>query len=178
MTPELRKRYAERQITVYPKSLDMLQAWKDRAEKAGLSLNALIIEIMTQAIEGTSAIGNGVSHQPAVDEELVASINELKEENQALRTELKNARLDIAKMMITQAATTPSADLLEIKKMLLEQLGEGGTWKPADLNAVLSEKHQSIIHNIRSISSALQELNDLGLVGETPKGYKLMFKRC
>jgi hypothetical protein len=177
MTPELRKEYAEKQITVYPKTLDMKKAWDDRAKQAGLSLNALIIETMTQAIEGTSATENGVSHQPLVDEELVASINELKTENQALRTELKNARLEIAKMMITQAATTPSADLLEVKKMLLKQLGEGGTWKPADLNAVLSEKHQSIVRDIRTISTAIQELADLGIVVETNKGYKIAKRR-
>jgi hypothetical protein len=177
MTPELRKAYAAKQFTIYTKSPAMLQAWKDRAEKAGLSLNALIIEVMTQAIEGTSATGNGVSHQPRVDEEIIATLNELKTENQALRTELKNARLEIAKMMMTQVATTSNTDLIEIKKRLLEQLKKGGTWKPADLNVALSERYQNIIHDIRTVSAALQELTDLGIICETNKGYKLVFKR-
>jgi hypothetical protein len=164
MTPELRKAYAERQTTVYADSPATLQAWKDRAAKAGLSLNALINEVMRQSIEGT-----GISQQTDVED--AAIINELKAEIHDLREQLKNANLEIERSRDAwKTAHVDAEKLREFREKIMEHLQQGGVWKPGDLNLRLK------FNDIRATSMALRDLTDLDLIIETNRGYKIIKK--
>jgi hypothetical protein len=156
MTPEERKLYARRQVTVYAPSEEALARWKERAKKADMKLTKFIVECVESAM---------VEEKPTTssDSDLITLLQrQLDEANKELKINFTNIKVKENK---------PEIDLVELRNLtrdVLKSLKRGGVWKPARLMVTLNLSVDKIV----VLSRALRDLEDLGLVHETDTGWR------
>jgi hypothetical protein len=162
MTKEERKRYAERQVTIYAPNIPSLQAWKAAADGAGLPLSKFITECIEQTIAGETK-------PTVVDVELT---NRLMTENASLKHQLERCQRENQRNYEQNMADIADAEELKLTtRNVLATLREGGLWTP---QKIANEFNRDVpgVADIRLISKALANLDDLDLITEESKGWR------
>jgi hypothetical protein len=156
MTPEERKMYTRRQLTIYAPSEEALARWKERARAVDMPVTKFVVECVEAAMveEKTPAKG---------DSDVIALLKrELDKKDKEFKLNLANIRINQDK---------PEIDPIELKNLtrdVLNAMKQGGVWKLARLLLVLNLG----IDKVSIVSRAVTDMADLGVIEETDNGWR------
>jgi hypothetical protein len=164
-----RSEFKGRQYTGYTPTPEILETWKERAKAANLSLNHYILE----AVESVG------EQKPTPEVDTTTELNTLRAENQQLKVELDRIRLrdaeilkrgeELRKQAESQKTFTTSFMPIPSKQAIISKLrAAGGFWTSDRINRELG----IYINSGDNIDKILDELEDLGLIKETARGWQ------
>ncbi len=163
----------DRTVYVYLPSMEMVEDWKRKAEKAGVSLSKFIIERVEDSIrqeegeEGYLSRLELVRRLRKAEEEL----KKLREENRMLKMLVENLDRELKHYRAKPFLEEEFQGLRRFDKQLIDLLRKGGTLSEQEILEQLNID-PSDSELVKSISKQLEILEDYGLVEFTGRGWR------
>ena len=163
----------ERTVYVYLPSLGMVEDWKRRARKAGVSLSKFIIERVEDSIkreegeEGYLSRLELIRRLKKAEEELDA----LRSENRLLKRLVENLDRELKRYRAEPFLEEGFVGVRQFDKDLIELLRRGGTYSQEEILAYLNID-PSDAKLVKAIDKQLETLEAYDLVEFTGRGWR------
>ena len=162
-----------RAIYVYLPSIEMVEDWKHRAEKAGVSISKFVVERVEDYIRREAGDEGYLSRVELVKRlrDAEEEMKNLREENRLLKRLVNNLDNELKRYRTQPFLQAGFKGVRTFDKELIDILRGGGTYSDDDILAKLSID-PSNTELVRAISKQLEILEDYDLVEFTGKGWK------
>jgi predicted RNase H-like nuclease (RuvC/YqgF family) len=163
----------DRTVYVYLPSLEMVEDWKRRAERAGVSISKFIVERVEDSIrreegeEGYLSRVELVKRLRSAEEEL----KRLREENRLLRRLVENLDNELKRYRAQPFLDEHFEGVRAFDKELIELLRKGGTVSEDEILARLGVDLADV-ELVKAVSRQLEVLERYDLVEFTGKGWR------
>lgn len=163
----------ERTIYIYLPSLEMVEDWKRRAEKAGVSLSKFVIERVLDSIrredgeEGYLSRADLIKRLRDAEEE----VKRLREENRLLKKLVENLDNELRRYRAAPFLEEHFEGVRRFDKELIDLLRSGGVYSDDEILARLNID-PSNANLVKAVSKQLELLEDYGLVEFTGRGWR------
>jgi predicted RNase H-like nuclease (RuvC/YqgF family) len=163
----------DRTVYVYLPSLEMVEDWKRRAERAGVSISKFIVERVEDSIrreegeEGYLSRVELVKRLRSAEEEL----KKLREENRLLRRLVENLDNELKRYRAQPFLNEHFEGVRAFDKELIELLRKGGTISEDEILARLGVDPADV-ELVKAVSRQLEVLERYDLVEFTGKGWR------
>jgi len=163
----------DRTIYVYLPSLGMVEDWKLRAEKAGVSLSKFIIERVLDSIrredgeEGYLSRAEIIKRLRNTEEEL----RKLRDENRLLRKLVENLDNELKRYRAQPFLEDRFEGVRRFDRELIELLKRGGIFNEEEILTHLNI-NPSETELVKAVSRQLEILEEYGLVEFTGRGWR------
>lgn len=163
----------ERTVYIYLPSLEMVEDWKRRAERAGVSLSKFVIERVLDSIrredgeEGYLSRADLIKRLRNTEEE----IKRLREENRLLRKLVENLDNELRRYRAVPFLEEHFEGVRRFDKELIDLLRGGGVYSDEEILARLNID-PSNAELVKAVSKQLELLEEYGLVEFTGRGWR------
>jgi len=163
----------QRVIYVYLPSLEMVEDWKRRAEKAGVSLSKFVIERVEDSIrreegeEGYLSRLELIKRLKRAEEEL----KQLRSENRLLRRLVENLDKELKRYRAKPFLDGSFVGVRQFDRDLIELLKSGRTLSDEEILSSLNIDPADT-ELVKAVSKQLEALEAYGLVEFTGKGWR------
>jgi len=163
----------DRTIYVYLPSLEMVEDWKFRAERAGVSLSKFIVERVLDSIrredgeEGYLSRAELIKRLRSAEEEL----KRLRDENRLLRRLVENLDNELRRYRAQPFLEERFEGIRRFDKDLIDLLRRGGTFSEEEILAQLNIS-PSDTDLVKAVAKQLEILEEYGLVEFTGRGWR------
>ena len=163
----------QRAIYVYLPSLEMVEDWKRRAEKAGVSLSRFVVERVEDSIrreegeEGYLSRLELIKRLKKAEEEL----KQLRSENRLLRRLVKNLDRELKRYRAKPFLDENYVGIRQFDKDLIELLRSGRTLSDEEILSSLNIDPADT-DLVKAVSKQLEALEAYDLVEFTGKGWR------
>ena len=163
----------DRAIYVYLPSLEMVEDWKRRAEKAGVSISKFVVERVEDSIrreEGDESYlsrAELVKRLRSVEEEL----KKLREENRLLKRLVENLDNELRRYRAQPFLQEAFEGVRRFDRDLLELLRRGGSYSEEEILAHLNID-PSDVELVKAVDRQLEALEAYGLVEYRGRGWR------
>jgi len=167
------KTIKQRVIYVYLPSLEMVEDWKRRAEKAGISLSKFVIERVEDSIrkeegeEGYLSRLELIKRLKRAEEEL----KQLRSENRLLRRLVENLDKELKRYRTKPFLDESFVGVRQFDRDLIELLRSGRTLSDEEILSSLNIDPADT-ELVKAVSKQLEALEAYGLVEFTGKGWR------
>lgn len=162
-----------RAVYVYLPSLDMVEDWKRRASKAGVSISKFVVERVEDSIRREEGEEGYLSRLQLI-ERLRKEEDELKrlrEENRLLRRLVDNLDRELKRYRAKPFLEEGFEGVRMFSKELIDLLRKGGTYSEKEILANFNIEPTDV-DLVKAVSKQLEALESYGLVEFTVKGWK------
>jgi len=163
----------DRAIYVYLPSMEMVEDWKRRAEKAGVSLSKFVIERVEESIrreegeEGYLSRAELIKRLRDAEEEL----KKLRNENRLLKKLTENLDNELKRYRAQPFLEEAFEGVRRFDKDLIELLKKGGSYTQEQILAHLNID-PSDVKLVKAVDKQLETLEAYGLVEYKGRGWK------
>ena len=163
----------QRAIYVYLPSLEMIEDWKCRAKKAGVSISKYVVERVEDSIrreegeEGYLSRLELIRRLKSAEEEL----KQLRSENRLLRRLVENLEGELKRFRARLFLDEDFVGFRQFDRELIDLLRSGGTYTDDEVLSRLNVD-PSDVELVRAISKQLEALESYDLVEFTSKGWR------
>jgi predicted RNase H-like nuclease (RuvC/YqgF family) len=163
----------DRAIYVYLPSLQMVEDWKRRAEKAGVSVSKFVIERVEDSIrreegeEGYLSRAELVKRLRSAEEEL----KKLREENRLLKRLVENLDNELKRYRAQPFLQEAFEGVRRFDRDLIELLRRGGSYTEEEILAHLNIE-PSDAELVKAVDRQLEALEAYGLVEYRGRGWR------
>jgi len=163
----------DRAIYVYLPSLEMVEDWKRRAEKAGVSISKFVIERVEDSIrreegeEGYLSRAELVKRLRSAEEEL----KKLREENRLLKRLAENLDNELKRYRAQPFLQEAFEGVRRFDRDLVELLRRGGSYTEEEILAHLNIE-PSDAELVKAVDRQLEALEAYGLVEYRGRGWR------
>lgn len=163
----------DRAIYVYLPSLEMVEDWKRRAEKAGVSVSKFVIERVEDSIrreegeEGYLSRAELVKRLRSAEEEL----KKLREENRLLKRLVENLDNELKRYRAQPFLQEAFEGVRRFDRDLVELLRRGGSYTEEEILAHLNIE-PSDPELVKAVDRQLEALEAYGLVEYRGRGWR------
>jgi len=163
----------DRAIYVYLPSLEMVEDWKRRAEKAGVSVSKFVIERVEDSIrreegeEGYLSRAELVKRLRSAEEEL----KKLREENRLLKRLVENLDNELKRYRAQPFLQEAFEGVRRFDRDLIELLRRGGSYTEEEILAHLNIE-PSDAELVKAVDRQLEALEAYGLVEYRGRGWR------
>ncbi|MEM3815243.1 MAG: hypothetical protein QW341_00165 [Candidatus Bathyarchaeia archaeon] len=163
----------ERTVYIYLPSLEMVEDWKRRAERAGVSLSKFVIERVLDSIrredgeEGYLSRADLIKRLRNTEEE----VKRLREENRLLRKLVENLDNELRRYRAVPFLEEHFEGVRRFDKELIDLLRGGGVYSDEEILARLNID-PSNAELVKAVSKQLELLEEYGLVEFTGRGWR------
>ncbi len=162
-----------RAVYAYLPSLDMVEDWKRRASKAGVSISKFVVERVEDSIRREEGEEGYLSRLQLI-ERLRKEEDELKrlrEENRLLRRLVDNLDRELKRYRAKPFLEEGFEGVRMFSKELIDLLRKGGTYSEKEILANFNIE-PSDVDLVKAVSKQLEALESYDLVEFTVKGWK------
>jgi transposase len=163
----------ERAVYVYLPSLEMVQDWKQRAEKSGVSISKFVIERVEESLrreegeEGCVSRAKLIKNLRATEEEL----KKLRNENRLLKNLAENLDNELRRYRARPFLEEGFEGVRRFDKDLIDLLRKGGSYTQEQILAHLNiDPSDSDL--LKAVNKQLEVLEGYGLVEYRGRGWK------
>ena len=163
----------QRTIYVYLPSLEMVEDWKRRARRAGVSVSKYIVERVEDSIRREEG-GEGYLSRFELIKRLREAEEELKQlrsENRLLRRLVENLEGELKRFRARLFLDGDFVGFRRFDRELIDLLRGGGVYTDDEILSRLNVD-PSDVELVRAISRQLEALESYGLVEFTSKGWR------
>jgi hypothetical protein len=167
-----RKKYADRQATIYFESPEALETCRGRAQKSGLTMNSYVLEAiqLAEVGEGSWRRQRTSAKEESID---VETFNRLRQENIQLRANLERLRQEANEEQLQHSLTIHLDDELPLTLYnALDCLRDGHVWNVKKITDELNKTYPRL-GDTSQIARALSYLEGMELIVETKGGWRL-----
>jgi len=163
----------DRAVYVYLPSLEMVEGWRRRAEKAGVSISKFVVERVLDSIrledgeEGYLSRAELVKRLRDAEEEL----KRLREENRLLKRLAENLDNELKRYRAQPFLQEAFEGVRRFDRDLIELLRKGGSYTQEEILAHLNID-PSDVDLVRAVDRQLEALEAYGLVEYKGRGWK------
>ncbi|MEM3752707.1 MAG: hypothetical protein QXM65_07165 [Candidatus Bathyarchaeia archaeon] len=167
------KTIKDRAVYVYLPSLEMVEDWKRRAEKSGVSISKFVIERVEESIRREEGEESYVSRAELVkrlrnaEEEL----KKLRDENRLLKRLAENLDNELKRYRAQPFLEETFEGIRRFDKDLIELLRKGGSYTQENILSHLNID-PSDADLVNAVSKQLEALEAYGLVEYKGRGWK------
>jgi uncharacterized protein YutE (UPF0331/DUF86 family) len=163
----------ERAIYVYLPSLQMVEDWKRRAEKAGVSISKFVVERVEDSIRREEGEEGYLSRLELIERlrKFEDELKKLKDENRLLRKLVDNLDKELKRYRVKPFLEGNFEGVRSFSKDLVDLLKGGGAHTGDDILASLGID-PSDVELVKAVNRQLEVLERYGLVEYTVKGWK------
>jgi len=163
----------DRAVYVYSPSLEMVEDWKRRADKAGVSISKFVVERVEDSIRREEGEEGYLSRLELIERLRTAEdeLKKLRDENGLLRKLVDNLEKELKRYRAKSFLEEGFGDVKAFEKELVAFLKRGGIYTDGDILAALSID-PSDVDLVKAIGKQLEDLEGYGLVEFTSKGWK------
>jgi predicted RNase H-like nuclease (RuvC/YqgF family) len=162
-----------RAIYVYLPSLEMVEDWKRRAERAGVSISKFVVERVEDSIrreegeEGYFSRAELVKRLRSAEEEL----KRLREENRLLKRLVENLDNELKRYRAQPFLQEAFEGVRRFDRDLIELLRRGGSYTQEEILAHLNID-PSDVELVKAVDRQLEALEAYGLVEYRGRGWR------
>ncbi len=163
----------DRAIYVYLPSLEMVEDWKRRAEKAGVSISKFVVERVEDSIRREEGEESYLSRAELVkrlrstEEEL----KKLREENRLLKKLVENLDNELKRYRAQPFLQETFEGVRRFDRDLIELLRRGGSYSEEEILAHLNID-PSDVELVKAVDRQLEALEAYGLVEYRGRGWR------
>jgi len=163
----------DRAIYVYLPSLEMVEDWKRRAERAGVSISKFVVERVEDSIrreegeEGYLSRAELVKRLRSAEEEL----KRLREENRLLKRLVENLDNELKRYRAQPFLQEAFEGVRRFDRDLVELLRRGGSYTEEEILAHLNID-PSDVELVKAVDRQLEALEAYGLVEYRGRGWR------
>jgi predicted RNase H-like nuclease (RuvC/YqgF family) len=163
----------DRAIYVYLPSLEMVEDWKRRAERAGVSISKFVVERVEDSIrreegeEGYFSRAELVKRLRSAEEEL----KRLREENRLLKRLVENLDNELKRYRAQPFLQEAFEGVRRFDRDLIELLRRGGSYTQEEILAHLNID-PSDVELVKAVDRQLEALEAYGLVEYRGRGWR------
>jgi hypothetical protein len=171
----LRKKYSDRQYTMYFPSPETLEAYSDKARKSGLTMTQYILEALALHDVGEGRRVGRFTKKTPTDEEVVdvETLNKLRQENIKLHADLEWLRKAAEEEHLQHSLTMHLDDELPLTLYnVLDCIRDGHVWNVQKITDELNKTYPRL-GDTSQIARAIRYLEGMELIVETRGGWKL-----
>jgi len=163
----------ERAIYVYLPSLQMVEDWKRRAEKAGVSISKFVVERVEDSIRREEGEEGYLSRLELIERlrKFEDELKKLKDENRLLRKLVDNLDKELKRYRVKPFLEENFEGVRSFSKDLVDLLKGGGAHTGDDILASLGID-PSDVELVKAVNRQLEVLERYGLVEYTVKGWR------
>jgi len=163
----------ERTVYVYLPSLEMVENWKRRAERAGVSLSKFVVERVLDSIRREDGEGGYLSRLELIRRLRKAEdeLEKLRRENRLLKRLVENLDRELRRYRTQPFLEEHFEGIRAFDRELIDLLRQGGTYTEDEILARLGISSTDT-ELIKAVSRQLEILERYGLVQFTGKGWK------
>lgn len=162
-----------RTVYVYLPSLEMVEDWRRRAEKAGVSLSKFVIERVEDSIRREGGEEGYLSRLELIRRlrDAEDELKQLRSENRLLKRLVENLDRELRRYRVQPFLEEGFKGVRAFDKELIDMLRQGGTYGEEEILARLGISPADT-DLIKAVSKQLEALESYGLVEFTGKGWK------
>ena len=164
----------QRAIYVYLPSLDMVEDWKRRAEKAGVSISKFVVERVEDSIRREKGEEEGYLSRLELIRRLKNAEGELKRlrsENRLLKRLVENLDRELKRYRVKPFLDESFVGVRQFDKDLIDLLRSGGTYSDEEILSHLNI-NPSDADLVKAVSRQIEALEAYDLVEFTGKGWR------
>ena len=163
----------QRAIYVYLPSLEMVEDWKRRAEKAGVSLSKFVIERVEDSIRREEGEEGYLSRLELIKrlKKAKEELKQLRSENRLLRRLIENLDKELKRYRAKPFLDESFTGVRQFDKDLIELLRSGRTLSDEEILSSLNIDPADT-DLVRAVSRQLEALEAYDLVEFTGKGWR------
>jgi uncharacterized protein YutE (UPF0331/DUF86 family) len=163
----------ERAVYVYLPSLEMAKDWKQRADKAGVSISKFVVERVEDSIRREEGEGGYLSRLELIERlrKYEDELKKLKDENRLLRKLVDNFDKELKRYRVKPFLEEDFEGVRSFSKELVDLLKGGGPYTGDAILASLGID-PSDVESVKAVNRQLEVLERYGLVEYTIKGWK------
>jgi hypothetical protein len=163
----------DRAIYVYLPSLEMVEDWKAKAEKAGISISKFVIERVEDSIRREEGEEGYLSRLELIKrlKDSEEELKNLRDENRLLKKLVNNLDSELKRYRARPFLEESFEGVRRFDKELIDLLRKGGSYKDSEILAHLSIE-PSDADLVNSISKQLEILEEYGLVEYIGRGWR------
>jgi hypothetical protein len=163
----------ERAVYVYLPSLEMVEDWKRRADKAGVSISKFVVERVEDSIRREEGEEGYLSRLELIERLRSAEddLKKLRNENGLLRKLVDNLEKELKRYRSKPFLEEDFEGARAFEKEIVAFLKRGGIYTDGDILAALNID-PSDVDLVKVIGKQLEELEGYGLVEFTSKGWR------
>jgi hypothetical protein len=163
----------DRAIYVYLPSLEMVEDWKHRAGKAGVSVSKFVIERVEDSIRKAEGEEGYLTRLELIERVRKAEdeLKKLRDENRMLRRLVDNLDKELKRYRAKPFLEESFEGIRMFDKELIYLLKRGGTFTDDDVLANLNID-PSDTELVKAVGKQLEALEGYGLVEYTGKGWR------
>jgi len=163
----------ERSIYVYLPSLEMVEDWKRRAERAGTSISKFVVERVEDSMRREEGEEGYVSRLELVNRLRNAEeeLKRLRSDNRMLRRLVENLDKELKRYRAKPFLEEDFEGVRRFDKELINVLRRGGTYSDEDILSHLNIDLTDL-EFVKAVNRQLAVLEEYGLVEFSGKGWK------
>jgi len=163
----------ERAIYVYLPSLGMVEDWKRRAEKAGVSISKFVVERVEDSIRKEEGEEGYLSRLELIERLRNAEdeLKKMRDENKLLRNLVDNLEKELRRYRAKPFLVEEFEGVRAFEKELVAFLKRGGICTDEDILAYLNI-NPTDVDLVKALGKQLERLESYGLIEFTQKGWK------
>ena len=163
----------DRAIYVYLPSLEMVEDWKRRVNKAGISISKFVLERVEDSIRREEGEEGYLSRLELIERLRKAEdeLKKLRDENRLLRKLADNLDKELKRYRTKPFLEEDFEGVRMFDKELLNILRRGGSQRDEDILANLNIDSTDV-DLVKAVSRQLMALEDYGLIEFTVKGWR------
>ena len=163
----------DRAIYVYLPSLEMVEDWKRRADKAGVSVSKFVVERVEDSIRREEGEEGYLSRLELIERLRTAEdeLKKLRDENGLLRKLVDNLEKELKRYRVKPFLEEDFGGIRAFDRELVAFLKRGGAYTEGDILAGLNID-PSDVDLVKAIGRQLEVLESCELVEFTGKGWK------
>jgi predicted RNase H-like nuclease (RuvC/YqgF family) len=167
------KTIKDRAIYVYLPSLEMVEDWKRRAKKAGISVSKFVIEYVEESIRREEGEEDYVSRAELVKRlrDAEEELKKLRDENRLLKRLAENLDNELKRYRAQPFLEEAFEGVRKFDKELIELLRKGGSYTQENILSHLNVDH-SDADFVKAVSKQLEALEAYGLVEYKGRGWR------
>jgi predicted RNase H-like nuclease (RuvC/YqgF family) len=163
----------DRAIYVYLPSLEMVEDWKRRAEKAGVSISRFVVERVKDSIRREEGEGGYLSRAELVKRLRKAEeeLKKLRDENRFLKRLVENLDNELKRYRAQPFLQEAFEGVRRFDRDLIELLRKGGSYTEEEILARLNIEPFDV-ELVKAVDRQLEALEAYGLVEYRGRGWR------
>lgn len=163
----------ERAIYVYLPSLEMVEAWKSKADKAGVSLSKFVVDRVEDSMRREEGEEGYLSRLELIKKlrETEEELKKLREENRLLKRLVNNLDDELKRHRAEPFIEEGFRGVRRFDKELIDLLRKGGSYSDEEILTHLSID-TSETDLVKGVSKQLEILESYGLVEYSGRGWR------
>jgi len=163
----------DRAIYVYLPSLEMVEDWRRRAERAGVSISRFVVERVEDSIRREEGDESYLSRAELVKRLRSAEeeLRKLREENRLLKRLVENLDNELRRYRVQPFLQEAFEGVRRFDRDLIELLRRGGSYSEEEILAHLNID-PSDVELVKAVDRQLEALEAYGLVEYRGRGWR------